>query len=178
MSPLNIPLTAPALASMPFSGTLPCPSLWAPSAAAAELPVYRAKPTPPKVPLQADSPCNLWETQGIHRPPHPCIYSGPSQHHLDKFNKKYLGLHDFDITMATLGEHYSCLTLSHDNILWATPWLSSLMMKSALSLTQFFCPKLPTGLLRRPPSRPVSCPSSVQVISPSWTPSLCLTSTH
>jgi hypothetical protein len=40
-------------------------------------------------------------------PPPPTIpSSGTVKRHLSEFNKKYLGLTDFDATAATLGEHF------------------------------------------------------------------------
>ena len=55
------------------------------------------------------------------------------RYHLDEFNKRYLGLKDFDTAASTLGEvFYACLTSSRDDILREVPWISSLPSKESL----------------------------------------------
>ena len=67
------------------------------------------QPTPPHHTTGA-TPGTPPQTQtSLHRtmPPPPTIpSSGTVKRHLSEFNKKYLGLTDFDATAATLGEHF------------------------------------------------------------------------
>ena len=73
-------------------------------------------------------------------PPPRCPgYDAPTtRRHLDEFNKKYLGMVDFDTTAASLGElFYSRLTASRDDILRESPWISSLPSRSALLRAAF-----------------------------------------
>ncbi len=66
------------------------------------------------------------------------ILPAPAKRHLAEFNKKYLGLSDYDTTAAALGESfYSRLTATRDDILLLVPWTASLPSKSALRLTAF-----------------------------------------
>jgi len=61
-----------------------------------------------------------------------------AKRHLAEFNKKYLGLSDYDTTAATLGElFYSNLIATRDDILRLVPWTVSLPSKTSLRLTAF-----------------------------------------
>jgi hypothetical protein len=60
-----------------------------------------------------------------------------------EFNKKYLGLSDYDTTAAALGESfYSHLTATCDDILRSVLWTTSLPSKTALRLTAFGRPDM------------------------------------
>ena len=123
-TPVRHPPTLPSPGPITDT-TLPTPRLTSPWR---HLPLLRTPTTaPPPTPLPPTPP-----------PRQPTFAASATRRHLDKFNKKYLGLADFDTTAASLGEQfYSRLTASRDDILRESPWTSSLPSRTTLLRTAF-----------------------------------------
>ena len=123
-TPVRHPPTLPSPGPV-TNATLPTPRLTSPRR---HLPLLRTPTTAlPPTPLPPTPP-----------PQRPTFAASATRRHLDEFNKKYLGLADFDTTAASLGEQfYSRLTASRDDILRESPWTSSLPSRTTLLRTAF-----------------------------------------
>ena len=123
-TPVRHPPTLPSPGPV-TDATLPTPRLTSPRR---HLPLLRTPTTaPPPTPLPPTPPLRR-----------PTFAASATRRHLDEFNKKYLGLADFDTTAASLGEQfYLRLTASRDDILRESPWTSSLPSRTTLLRTAF-----------------------------------------